>query len=40
MRGKIRKSTTPPLYRTFDINDTIDNADGLTITVRMQRDDT
>jgi len=39
VRGKIRKSTASPLYKSFDFTDTIDKDNGLSKTVQMIRDD-
>lgn len=40
IKGFIRLSTTSPRYRSFNLaGNTVDNADGLIITVRMVRDE-
>jgi len=39
VRGVVRKSTTTPLYRSFDFTDTISQTAGLTKTLQMIRDD-
>jgi hypothetical protein len=39
IRGFIRKSTTPPLYKSFQLSGSVDSDNGLTVSVRMQRDD-
>jgi hypothetical protein len=37
--GKVRKSTTPPLYKTSPINETVDNANGLSLNVSLISDE-
>jgi len=39
VRGKARKSTASPLYKSSDFTDTVDNINGLTKTVALVRDD-
>jgi len=39
VRGKARRSTTSPLYKTADFTDVIDSVDGLTKGIQMIRDD-
>lgn len=39
VRGKARMSTSTPLYRSSDFQDTIDSADGLTKTIAMVLDE-
>jgi hypothetical protein len=37
--GRIRKSTTSPLYKTFDLSGTIDATSGLPLTAAMISDE-
>ncbi len=37
--GRVRMSTTSPFYKTVPINETIDNATGLTLNVSMIKDE-
>lgn len=37
--GRVRKSTSSPLYKAVRFNDTVDNVNGLTKVVQMVRDD-
>ena len=39
VRGKARKSTASPLYKSSDFTDTVDNINGLTKIVALVRDD-
>tara|TARA_R110000796_G_scaffold219934_1_gene335989 strand:+ start:4780 stop:6645 length:1866 start_codon:yes stop_codon:yes gene_type:complete len=37
--GKVRKSTTPPLYKTSPITETVDNTNGLTLNISLISDE-
>jgi len=37
--GRIRKQTSSPFYKAVRFTDTVDNVNGLTKTVQLQRDD-
>lgn len=37
--GRVRKATTSPLYKQFQLDDTINSTSGLTLNVRLIRDD-
>jgi len=39
VRGRIRKATATPRYKSNDFTDTVDNANGLTKAVQLVRDD-
>ena len=39
VKGKVRKSTGSPRFKTFDLAGTIDNTNGLTVNVRLNLDE-